>query len=121
MKLARIYIVGAICIGILQIIDGTLLVLNEGLFNNFNLIVALIELTWFFISITFIFVFRILKLSILSPLSFAAYITLGWTIATIGNSSQSADVTTVSVGFAIVGALFGLFYVIINERLRGKW
>lgn len=119
MNFVKSYTMGAIIIGLLEMIDGTLLILNKGLLTDFNLIVAVTEISWFFMSIIFVLVFRRFKLSILSPLSFCAYIISGWTIVSFGDSSQSSDV--VPFGFAIAGALFGLYYVIINERLRGKW
>lgn len=118
MKAASIYVSGAIVVGILEIIDGVLLILNHGLINDFNLTVTLVELAWFFVSTPFIFVFHRLKLSMLSPILFVAYIMVGLTIASVSNSSQSADVLAVPVGYAIAGTLFGIFYVIINEKLR---
>lgn len=120
MKVISSYAAGAIVVGILETIDGVLLILNGGLINNFNLIVTLIELTWFLVSITFVVIFHRFKISLLSPISFITYILVGFTFASVSKSSQSTDVITVPVGFAAVGALFGIYYVIINERLRGQ-
>ena len=118
MKAINFYVVAAIGVAIAEITDGVLFILNDGVINDYNLLVALIELTWLFVSAFNIYIFYRNKISMLSPISFVGYILTGWFIASISGPSQVNDSSKVSLGFAIAGILFGIYYLIINERTR---
>ena len=119
MKVAKLYIILAIVIGVLQVIDGLILILSGGVPVTFNYIEAMFELIWLPLSVTAIFVFRRVRLNPLSPYSYVVYNLVGWIISIWVAPPGIAD-TTIPIGYAIAGTLFGIYYIIINDRLYRK-
>ncbi|MHB9095960.1 MAG: hypothetical protein ACYC21_14940 [Eubacteriales bacterium] len=121
MRIAGFYFICSITIGILQIIDGILLVLNKGSFNTFNLTVASIEFLWVPVCIAMIFLCKRIKVSLLSPVSYIIYNALGWGIGVfLAPQNQDASITVIPIWAAVIGAGFGVYYVIINDRFFRK-
>ena len=117
MGSAKLYALGAIAIGILQTIDGILLVLNKGSAGSFNLMVALAEFLWVPFGLTMIFVFRRMNLSLLSPVSYVLYNVAGWIVATLIVKPTDTVINQVPLWASYVGIIFGIYYLIINDRL----
>ncbi|WP_418791741.1 hypothetical protein [Phosphitispora sp. TUW77] len=120
MNFTRFYAAGAIAIGIMQVIDGVLLVLNKGNPTMFNYIVVMFELFWLPVCTIMVFVFKKNKLSMLSPYSYIFYNFIGWTIAALMAEPDAGTVNATMVWFAVIGIAFGIYYVAINDRLFRK-
>ncbi len=118
MKTAGFYAIGCIAVGILQVIDGILLILAHGSINKFNTAVALIEFFWLPLCIIMAFAFYRLRLSLLSPVSYTVYGLSSLIIGSLTRTpNENAGAISVPIVFAIIGTLFGIYYVIINDRL----
>ena len=118
MRFLRVYASGSIAIGILQVIDGILLVLGKGDPVQFNYVVAVFELLWIPVCTVMVFLFKRNKISMLSPYSYVLYNFIGWTIAAL---LLKPDAAAIPVWFAGIGAAFGIYYVIINDRLLRRF
>ncbi len=119
MKFARFYAAGAIGIGIMQVIDGVLLILGKGNPVMFNYIVAMFELLWIPVCVIMVFIFKKNRISMLSPYTYVLYHFIGWTIAIL-TVNPDETVAAIPVWFAAIGSSFGIYYVIINDRLFRK-
>lgn len=115
MRLAKFYYSLAIAVGILEIIDGVLLLLNKGLLNWFNGFVSDIELNWLpFCAFTAVIFYK-KKIGLLSPLVYMLYQFMGWIVAAMLLPSGTETISVVPVWASALGAGFGLCYLLINE------
>ncbi len=117
MKYTRLYFNGAKAVGILEIIDGLLLLVNKGFINWFNLLVSIVELYWIPVCAVTAFVFYRKKLSMISPVSYLFYHLAGLAVVTLTSSFQGSG-ATVPMWAGIVGTVFGVYYLIINDIMK---
>lgn len=119
MKFARIFFQIALIIGLLEIVDGVLLIVDKGNVNWFNVMVSVFELYWIPVCGLAVVIFRKHKISMISPVSYLLYQTIGWTAASL-LSNQENETTILPLWIGIVGAAFGLYYLVVNEWMKDK-
>ena len=121
MRLVRFYYKFAVGIAVLEITDGVLLLIDKGLMNWFNAIVSLIELSWLPICTIAAYIFMKNKISFISPLSFVLYFSTGSIIAAaVVAPGETGAPTTLPLWLGIVGAAFGIYYLLINDYMNRR-
>lgn len=107
MKYFKFYFVTSIIVGILQIIDGVILVSSSDI-GVINIVVSLFEMLWVIFSI--IAIIKVKK-SKYVPLTYIAYNLLGWCYgAYLSFNSQNTEQLILPLWFAIFGLCFGCYF-----------
>ncbi len=114
MNLIKFYFRTAVIIGLLEVIDGILLVVNNGKIIWFNLLVSVIELYWIPVALLMVFIARRNRLIIISPLSYVLYHVLGIFITNLLPMPEGAT-NTVPFWLGVVGTIFGSYYLSLND------
>jgi hypothetical protein len=98
------YLVGAIVVGAMEVIDASLLAATQGVPDNFSYVVSAIEVLWFIVS-----VFALIRVkhsrSRLLAIAFLSYTVLGIVVAAFLGASEALPMWVV-----IFGGAFGLAY-----------
>ena len=103
-RVATRYVLGAIAIGAMEVVDGAILVERRGDYGGISILFSLIELAWLVISIYAVIRIR-RRDARLVAVAFLAYILVGTAVAALVGAAE-----TVPVWFAAFGGLFGFAY-----------
>jgi len=117
--MTKFYVLGSIVIGIMQTVDGALLLLNRGQIIWINLLVAFFEFFWMPLCVIMVYVFGRAKISMLSPLSFVIYNLAGWIIGALTFIPNDSPGPVIIPGWAgAAGTIFGIYYFVVNDQLN---
>jgi hypothetical protein len=117
---AKIYAIGSCVIGFLQAIEGLLSLLVSRKVETSNYIFSGVEVMWVPVALISICFLTSNKKHLISPISYVAYIVIGWTISLTLSflDPQPRDQDYLSpMPFIIAGLLFGIYYLIANIKL----
>ena len=103
-RIATRYVLGAIAIGAMEVVDGAILVERRGDYGGISILFSLIELAWLVVSVYAVIRIRRRDARLVAT-AFLAYILVGTGVAAVVGASE-----TVPVWFAAFGGLFGFAY-----------
>lgn len=106
LRRAGKYLLGAVIVGFLELIDASTLASNEGQFTTLNYLVSLIEFSWMIVSILVLVRVKQPTTKLVAH-AFVAYAVIGMVVGGAMDSSGTAPMPVVAVG-----GLFGLSYAI---------
>ena len=117
MKAIKFYVVGSMCIGIFQIIDGILLCLNQ--MNACSLLFSLAEMIWVPWSVWAIIAFSKNSFPKLTPILYVLYNVSGWIFGVylVSLASQTGEPIQIPFAYKIFGTCFGVYFFTANRLL----
>ncbi len=123
MSFIRFYILSSIALGIVEILDGVILI-TRGM-THFNVYISRIEAIWVIVSFLAIWVFKKEKLPIFIPITFILYNILGWAygayfVYTMVYSSYeppSPPSPEFPLWVKLINCFFGIFFFVVNAKI----
>lgn len=119
MKYIKLYIVSSMILGITQIIDGVILILNKGYLDLFNLVILGIENIWILLTIAALIMFVKNKISVISPVSYMFYYAVAMAYAftvPMTDNSLSPEIYSIPIWLCAFEIVFGVIFSIINYK-----
>lgn len=109
MTYFKFYFFVSAVVGVLQIIDGIVLVSSSNV-GSISLIFSLFEMLWVAFSVVATFKVKVMKYV---PISYVVYNFSGWVYgAYLAANSSSPEMISVPMWFAIFGLCFGAYFLI---------
>jgi hypothetical protein len=106
---AQKYVVGATAIGVMQVIDAVILIVNSGVVGSATLVLSTIEFVWAVVSIFALIRLKHPRTRILA-IAFIAYNVFGWIVGALAAISSHTEATPMWAVY--VGGAFGLAYAV---------
>ena len=107
MTYFKFYFFVSTIIGILQIVDGVILISSSDI-GAISLVLSLLEMLWVLYSVVAILKVRISKYV---PITYVAYNVAGWAYGGyLAMNSPDPELFTVPLWFAVFGLCFGIYF-----------
>lgn len=111
MNFLKFYLFTSIIVGLLQVVDGLILVSNSNI-GTFNTVFALFEMLW--VPVSFIAIFK-LSVSKYLPITYLVYNILGWLYGSLLlNNSLGPKLDSIPLWFAVFGICFGIYFAMFS-------